>query len=301
VVADDSERNLNDASRWRLVIARKVAPIIAANPRVRAVMCAGSTARGCADAYSDVEIGVFWESPPSDEERMAPIASAGGVFWELDPYDEEHDIWMEEWGLGGLKMDVRNLTITGIERIIADVVERHDTSPFKQATLSALRHAIPLVNAPLIEGWQARLDPYPAALGQAMVREHLFLYEWGWWLDQVVSRGDWPLVYNALSEATLESLAMLVGLNGIYHPGNKWMRRLIGELRIAPPELAQRIDHIFHSGAAEPLGAGRELRALVLDVYDLIDAHMTAVDTHDARERFLRDRGRFEAPPPGTH
>jgi hypothetical protein len=295
----DAERNLNDASRWRLVIARKIAPMLAANPQVRAVMCAGSTARGCADAYSDVEIGVFWDSAPTDEERMAPIAPAGGVFWELDPYDAENDIWMEEWGLGGLKMDVRNLTVAGMERILADVIERSDTSPFKQATLSAMRHAIPLYNAPLIEGWQARLDPYPAELGRAMVREHLYLYEWSWWLEQVVSRGDWPLVYNALSEATLEALAMLVGLNGIYHPGAKWMRRLIGELRIAPPRLAERIDRIFRLGAAEPLEAGREVRALVLEVYDLIDIHMPEVETRNARERFLRGRGRFDAPPPG--
>lgn len=77
--------DLNEASRWRLAIARKVAPLIAANPRVRAVMLAGSTSRGCADSYSDIEIGVFWE---------------------LDPYDEEKQIWMEEWGLHGLKMDV---------------------------------------------------------------------------------------------------------------------------------------------------------------------------------------------------
>ncbi len=295
----DSERNLNDASRWRLAIARKVAPVIARNPRVRAVICAGSTARGCADAYSDVELGVFWESPPTDAERMAPIAPAGGVFWELDPYDAENDIWMEEWGLGGLKMDVRNLTVTGIERILADVVERYDTAPFKQATLSAVQHAIPLYNTPLVEGWQARLDPYPERLGHAMVRAHLYLYEWGWWLEQVVSRGDWPLVYNALSEATLEALAMLVGLNGIYHPGNKWMCRLIGELRIAPLGLAERIDHLFHTGSSAPIEAGRALRALVLEVYDLIDAHMSAVDTRDARERFLRDRGRFDAPPSG--
>jgi hypothetical protein len=293
------ERTLNDASRWRLAIARKVAPIIAANPRVRAVMCAGSTSRGCADAYSDVEIGVFWEGPPSDAERLAPIAPAGGIFWELDPYDAANDIWMEEWGLGGLKMDVRNLTVAGMERILADVLVRYDTSPFKQATLSAVQHAIPLADAPLIEGWQARLDPYPAALGRAVVRAHLYLYEWSWWLEQLVARGDWPLVYQALSETTLELLAMLVGLNGLYHPGDKWVHRLIGELRIAPPRLAERMDRVFRLGSTEPLEAGRDLGALVLETYDLIDAHMPDVAAHDARQRFLRDRGRFDARPSG--
>lgn len=54
------EQNMNQASQWRLVMARKVAPIIATNPKVQAVMVAGSTSRGWADSYFDIEIGVFW-------------------------------------------------------------------------------------------------------------------------------------------------------------------------------------------------------------------------------------------------
>ena len=50
----------NQASQWRAALARQVAPFIAANPDVQAIMLAGSTSRGNADRYSDVEIGVFW-------------------------------------------------------------------------------------------------------------------------------------------------------------------------------------------------------------------------------------------------
>lgn len=57
-------------------------------------MLAGSASRGCADRYSDIEMGVFWDGPPSDEERMAHIEPAGGMFWELDPYDEVEKIWL---------------------------------------------------------------------------------------------------------------------------------------------------------------------------------------------------------------
>ena len=71
------EQNMNQASQWRLAMARKVAPVISTNPKVQAVILAGSTSRGWADSYSDIEIGVFWTTPPSDEERMDPIAVAG--------------------------------------------------------------------------------------------------------------------------------------------------------------------------------------------------------------------------------
>ncbi len=285
---------MNEASQWRLKIARQVAPIIATNPRVQAIMLAGSTSRGRADRYSDIEIGVFWSGPPSDQERMAHIEPAGGVFWELDPYNPEDKIWMEEWGLGGLKMDVRNLTVEDMEGILTDVVDHYDTSEFKQATISAVQYAIPLYNAPLLERWKTKLASYPEELGRAMVSEHLLLYEWCWQVEQLSWREDWPLVYSSLSEASRQMLAILMGLNHIYHPGLKWLNHLIGEMQIAPPDLATRLKGIFF---VEPLTAIQETRKLVLDVYDLVDKHMPTVDTQEARKLFLRQRRLFEQPP----
>ncbi|SRR6266571_470094 len=287
---------MNEASKWRLAMARKAAPIIATNSRVQAIMLAGSASRGCADRYSDIEIGVFWDGPPSDEERMAHIEPAGGVFWELDPYDEEEKTWMEEWGLGGVKMDVRNLTVEEMERILSDVVEHYDTSEFKQSTISAVQHSIPLYNAALLERWKAKLAHYPEELGWAMVREHSTLYNWCWWVEMLVWREDWPLVSSAFSEAIFQALAMLMGLNRIYHPGFKWMNRLIGKMQIAPPDLAARIKAIFQ---VEPKVAIQEVRKLVLEVYDLVEKDMPEVDIQNARKVFLHQRPQFEQAPLG--
>jgi len=287
---------MNDASRWRLALAQKVAPIIATNPNVQAIMLAGSTSRGCADRYSDIEIAVFWSSPPSDEDRMAPIEPAGGVFWELDPYDEEHATWMEEWGIGGLKIDMRNRTIEGMERILSDVIDQYDTSSFKQEAISAVQYAVPLYKAPLIERWKEKLAHYPIELGRAMVRKNLLFYEWCWWMETLLFRGDVPLFYNELSEATFQALRMLIGLNGIYHPGNKWMDRLIDEMRIVPANLAARIKAVFHM---ETRLAVEEIKNLILEVYNLVDTHMAEVSTTEARRLLVRQRAQFEQPPEG--
>jgi len=285
---------MNEASRWRLAIAQKVAPVIAANPRVQAIMVAGSTSRGCADRYSDIEIAVFWSSPPSDEDRMAPIVPAGGIFWELDPYDEKHTTWMEEWGIGGLKIDMRNRTVAGMERILSDVIDHYDISSFKQEAISAIQYAIPLYNAPLSERWKEKLVHYPGELGRAMVQENLLFYEWCWWMESLMFRGDVPLFYNELSEATFQALRMLIGLNGIYHPGKKWMDRLIDEMRIVPANLAARIKAAF---LIEPRFAVEEIENLVLEVYGLVDTHMPEVSTAEARRLLVRQRAQFEQPP----
>lgn len=285
---------MNEGSRWRLAIGQRVASVIAANPKVQAIMVAGSTSRGCADRYSDIEIAVFWSSPPSDEERMAPILPAGGVFWELDPYDEEHATWMEEWGIGGLKIDMRNRTVEGMERILSEVIDHYDTSSFKQEAISAVQYAIPLYNVPLSKRWKEKLARYPDELRRVMVQENLLFYEWRWWMETLIFRGDIPLFYNELSEAVFQALRMLIGLNGIYYPGKKWMDRLVDEMRIVPANLAVRIKTAFH---VEPRLAAKEVKNLILEIYDLVDIYLPEVSTVEARRLLARQRAQFEEPP----
>lgn len=281
---------MNEASQWRLELARSVAPIIARNPKVQAVMLGGSASRGNADSFSDIEIGVFWAEAPTEADRMAPILPAGGVFWELDPYDERDFSWMEEWGIGGVKMDIRNLTLDGLQRIMTAVREDGDTDEFRQMTLSAIQHAIPLYNIPLIQQWQAEVSAYPARLGEAMVRENLEMDDWCWWAELLAQRGDLPLAYAAFSEITRKTLAILLGLNGIYHPGFKWMNRMIAEMTIKPHDLGARIQQAY---AAPPVDAVPLLRDLHLETYDLIDAHLPQVATQEARTAFLKLRPQF--------
>jgi hypothetical protein len=49
------------------------------------VLVGGSVARGFADRYSDIEIGVFWDTLPSIEERAAARERAGGVAGDFIP------------------------------------------------------------------------------------------------------------------------------------------------------------------------------------------------------------------------
>jgi len=287
---------MNEASKWRLAVAQKVAPIIARNPHVQAIMLGGSSSRGWADSYSDIEIGAFWAKPPTDEERMAPIVPAGGIFWELDDYDEEDDIWMEEWGLGGVKMDMRNLTVDRVERIITDVVEQYDTSAFKQATANAVFYGIPLYNALLLERWKAKLADYPEGLRVAMVQANLLYHDWDW-VEMLVQREDMVHSYSDFIEAIECMVGMLMGLNRIYHSGTKWLDKLAKGMLIVPHNFASRVNAIFH---AQPHEAARMVRTLVLEVYDLVEKHLPGTDVQQVRTSFLRKREKFENAPEGV-
>src|SRR5215831_17647677 len=64
-----SVADLNEASRWRLRLAALAAPAYASDAGVAAVAVGGSTARGCADRHSDVELAVWWSHAPTDDQR----------------------------------------------------------------------------------------------------------------------------------------------------------------------------------------------------------------------------------------
>jgi hypothetical protein len=58
--------------------AREIAPHCAAHPNVEAVYDFSSVSYGCADEYSDLELGVIWSESPTESE-LAAIAETVGA------------------------------------------------------------------------------------------------------------------------------------------------------------------------------------------------------------------------------
>src|SRR5438045_7782227 len=105
------ESRMNAASQWRLALARHVGGAYAANPKVAAVIVGGSTCRGHADRYSDIEVGVFWHEAPTEEDRRTAAEAAvvaaglGGEVHYLYPYDPAEEVWEDTLFLGRLAPD----------------------------------------------------------------------------------------------------------------------------------------------------------------------------------------------------
>jgi predicted nucleotidyltransferase len=80
-----------EASHWRLALAHLVAQQDALIPVVDAIFLGGSTARGQADRYSDIELSVLWTTPPTEQERVRAITQLGGDLHLLSPWLHPHD------------------------------------------------------------------------------------------------------------------------------------------------------------------------------------------------------------------
>jgi predicted nucleotidyltransferase len=287
---------MNEASRWRLAMARKIAPVYTTDARVSAIVVGGSVARGCADHYSDVEIGIFWNEFPDAAELEAAKERARSTTWEMDPYNpDEDDVWYEEYAVGGLKIDLRHMTTARMGEVLAAVLAAGDLSEPRQQIIAAMHTGIVLHSASLVESWQARTAHYPDSLARAMVRKHMEFQPW-WGVSTYAERGELPLVYGAFNEATHGIFGALLGLNRIYHPGLKWMNQTIAGMQIAPPDLAARLKEAFRIG---PPAGVRLTQALIEETFALVEQHMPEVDLSEPRRRFRSERPVMDAAPRG--
>jgi hypothetical protein len=285
---------MNEASAWRLALARKILPAYTANPKVEAVVVAGSVGRGCADRCSDIEIDLFYSEPPTDDDRRKIIEDAGGKLDTIWPYEE--DEWSEVYTVGGVKCEISGFLSATMERYLAAVVDGFETTWEKQVLLCAVQNSVVLHGHSRIEKWRAKAAVYPEALAQAMIGAHLDL-SYLWYVGEMLAaRDDALMLYDVFCEVEKRILCILLGLNRVYqaHPRHKWMDRLIAdELPLAPPELSARLKQVFRVPPSEGVCL---LKRLATETHALVRQRFPDIELPDLSGG---ERAAFDAPPPG--
>jgi hypothetical protein len=295
---------MNAASRWRTSLVEPVAAIYAANPLVAAVLLGGSTARGHADRYSDVELGVFWRTAPCDGEREQVARLIPGDLLRLYPCAAGEESWADDYTLGrahparpgsGVLLEVAHMTAAGLERTLDAVLRQYDPDPARQNVVAALLEGRALHGEELVAAWQARAAVYPRELSVAVVRrfgqiDHFWRYEM--WL----ARGEnLMMLYQAYAEVAQQLLHVLLGLNRVYYAGFKWLELLDARLLLKPRHLLPRLRIAFQAPPAEGAAV---LAALVDETYDLLERQLPEVNVERLRAIFRYRRPAWDEAPP---
>jgi len=286
---------MNESSQTRIKIARKIAPIYAAIPAVRAVVLIGGVARGRGDQYSDIDIAVFWDHPPTEAKRRAALRKFEkaleksvviGDFTAIPVFDSSESgmLWEEFAFVGGdqhlgLKIDVNHRTVSAMRRILDDVLIQYDTHGHKLEVVYSIRRVLVLHGENLVTAWQMRAADYPDALARKLVTAHLSQMKADF--QPHIFRGDWLIFYQALSAAEYHLVAALLALNHLYRPEMKRLHDLCGEMKWKPENLADRLDNLLRG---DPEKAGSEFDLLADEVFALVDAHL--MDVAALREKF---------------
>ena len=212
----------------------------------------------------------------------------------LFPYDE--DEWSEDIDFGGFKVGTSTFLVETMGRYLTRVVDEYDTDPLPQMRLSSLLHARTLVGEDLVERWRAKAVAYPTPLAPAMVGAHLDVEPFGYAAEMLAARDDAVVLDVVVARAERGVLGALLDPNGISlpDPGVKSMDGLIGDMRLAPVDLAARLKRVFR---LPPRDGVRELRAVIEETLSQIGTHLPGVDTTPYRAALDRPRGVWDRVP----
>ena len=288
---------MENASQWRMELARRIAPIYATNPLVRMIAVGGSAARGWADEYSDIDMMVYCEKADADWLADPPIVAEGCsriTFREVLP-----GVFLEQYMIGDLKIDIAHLPLEWAREVVDTVIVKHDMSGLGDEMLGGFMTAVVLYGEELYEEWRSRIAEYPDGLARSVVEKHLFFYP-RWVIEnQGLGRDDLYSFYDHLNHMLRNMIGVLAGLNRRYVATEKVKR--VGEtlrgMTIAPVDAPARAEALFVMDRAEVPAA---LDALLHETLDLLESHMPEIDTTGARRMIdfqlipCRERPPFE-------
>lgn len=285
---------MTDASRFLVALATEMAAIYATHARPRAILLTGSAATGESDEFSDLDLIMYYERPPSAEQLAAAQATLRVSDLRLN-LDLETGSAMEMYVLGGVECQVAHLPIAKWERDLAAVLEDCEPATLVEKAISGLLESIALHGSDLILQWQERAASYPEELSRATVEHYLQFFPLWLIAEQWRTRDASIFYHQMLVEVSLNLLGALAGLNRRYFSSFQFKRlhAFAGTLPLAPARLADRLDEVF---ALEPVAAALAMERLVDETIQLVEAHMPEMDTAPAR-RCLGKRQQPWSPP----
>jgi hypothetical protein len=255
-----------------------------------AVLLGGSTARGDADRHSDIEVGVFWRQPPTEDERTTAIAAAGGDLHRLWPYEDAERAWFDDWFIGrrggqpksGVLVEAVLMTTDDAAAVIHDVTQLFDPALEKQLLLAALHDGAPLGGRELPAGWQEAARVYPDELARAVIEQHAQV-EHFWRFAAYRERANPMGTAEAIVDLHRRVLHALLAVNRVYWFGFKSLESVTRRLPLAPHVLLPRLRAAY---TAEPDELDGLLGDLVEETYDLVAERVPGADVERLRTYF---------------
>jgi hypothetical protein len=261
-------------------LARRIAaPFVDAG--AVAAMIVGSTAKGTADEWSDLDLVLFYDVWPGR-------SALDGARRSLDPSDVvtlggdlDGEVYLEQMLVGGVACQLVHQTMAAWQETVAVVLDELDVASPVQKALSGLHEGVPIHGDSLIASLRAAAA-YPERLRVRMVEANLGVCPL-WRLQDGLARRDAELWQRSELVAGLQRvLAIVAGVNAVYFSTFqlKHVAALAASLRVAPPGLAERIDAALV--APMPVAAA-ELERLLDETLAIVESELPAVDVTAAR------------------
>jgi predicted nucleotidyltransferase len=218
-------------------IAERVGTIFASHPAISAVAVFGSVAHGQVDEFSDVDLLLVCRSaiPPMAERRA--ILNEIGSGWQFDRQNEGSvfPIVDEDGQVADVLVTVHYKTAAWIDAVLDAVLERGaittEQMPFRPYTVPALfqRALVLLDRNGDVARWREASRNYPSLLQANILRQ--FMPDLRTHVDELKRTAERDLgarnIIFFLNWAVDDLTSILLALNGVYDPADRWMHTTV--------------------------------------------------------------------------
>jgi predicted nucleotidyltransferase len=266
---------MTDTARELRALADRVAAAYVTHSRPSAILLVGSTGRGDADAYSDVDMILYYDEPASDDALSAARAELGAERFKGKAYPEEGG-YGERYYLDGVQCQLAHVTIESFEAEIRKLLVELELNDELPKIMTGLLEGTPLHGEELIEGWR-RKAAYTEPLQRAMIEHYWKFFPWWHYQERLGTRDATIWRYDVLVQSAYNLVGVLAALNKLYFSKFEFKRsgEFLARLEVAPPDFARRLHALFELDERE---ATAELERLVAEVGELVAARFPDID-----------------------
>jgi hypothetical protein len=261
---------VNPHVAWRLALARDLTAGLRRFPDLRAVVVGGSVARGYSDAWSDLELLLYWDVDPDPDLRLDVMAALGAAF----RYGPDRPGHWSAYLVGSFPVDVWHRTGAAEEVALDAVLRDYSLDLIANNLLDTIRSGIPLAGDERIQPWKDRLAVYPDELA-ARFLEHYLPHFHLRHLTYAARRDNPTAFYHTLSDIQCSLFLVLLALNGHWFPTYRWMYRALDAMPIVPAAIGLRLRQMYRE---PPLMATDQLREVLVETLDLVKTRFPRLD-----------------------
>lgn len=297
---------MNNASRIRLAVGKELGEQYAKNENIEFAFVGGSVARGVAEGDSDIDIGVIWKAPPTEDERRDAIHAMSNLdtrFVRVAPFDDDESYWWDDFFIGqneagerasGLYVEISHYTCEFLDSVIQDVTKEFDPEPLKQNLFTGILGAIPIAGESRIEVYQDKIRDYPDGLARAIIERYAQIDFYSAW-KKFIRRGEnLYLVYQQFCEVQEKLLYICLALSRTYSTAFTWINLRPELIAVAPADFIPRMRSVF---SLPPDRGAEVLKQLVHETYDLIETQFPDAKVDWWRSVFDWERTFWEEAP----
>jgi hypothetical protein len=289
-----------DGVAARLAIAERLGAAYGRWGKPAAVVAMGSTSRGQADRYSDLELAVFWSELPADADRVLAPTDEGMFVHRSWPYSEADRAAFDDLftaaptgaePTSGLLVEVSHQTLETTERTLDDVLVRFDTTEDRRRLVAGIDRGRAVLGPDLLAAWQARTHHYPEGLSGAIVTAYGQIDHFWRWAMYLERGPNLAALYGAWSRMVEHLTEVIYAANRVHCPGFKFAGASLGLLPRVPTDLEARLVQPFQF---PPERGAQVLAGLVEDTLDLAEELVRDVDFARLRRIFRYRRTPWE-------